>query len=399
MQIEWLILLLPLAAASGWFAGSRAARKESAKSEREANPVYFQGLNYLLNEEPDKAIDVFLEMLEVDADTIETHLALGNLFRRRGEVERAIRIHQNLIARPALSREQRAQAVLELAQDYMRSGLYDRAEQLLLELKQGRQYVVPVLRNLVKIYQQEKDWDACLKTIEALDIESGETHDLQKSHYFCEMANKARADGDNEVARIYLKRALNVYKGCVRATHLLARIDIQENKRKDALVKLLDAAERAPEYLPEIIREIVDIYRSEGDMRGVRTFLEDQVKRHPNQGTELFLAEIIRQQSGDAEATRFLGEYIAKNPSMPGLIRLVELQCTMPSMGNDHLLYNVRAHLHRLMAERINYQCQKCGFEAKQLHWQCPSCDSWSTIKRRSLIEADNQIKTVKEVL
>jgi len=399
MQIEWLILLLPLAAASGWFAASRAARKESAKSEREANPVYFQGLNYLLNEEPDKAIDVFLEMLEVDADTIETHLALGNLFRRRGEVERAIRIHQNLIARPALSREQRAQAVLELAQDYMRSGLYDRAEQLLLELKQGRQYVVPVLRNLVKIYQQEKDWDACLKTIEALDIESGETHDLQKSHYFCEMANKARADGDNEVARIYLKRALNVYKGCVRATHLLARIDIQENKRKDALVKLLDAAERAPEYLPEIIREIVDIYRSEGDMRGVRTFLEDQVKRHPNQGTELFLAEIIRQQSGDAEATRFLGEYIAKNPSMPGLIRLVELQCTMPSMGNDHLLYNVRAHLHRLMAERINYQCQKCGFEAKQLHWQCPSCNSWSTIKRRSLIEADNQIKTVKEVL
>jgi lipopolysaccharide biosynthesis regulator YciM len=399
MQIEWLILLLPLAAASGWFAAFRAARKESAKSEREANPVYFQGLNYLLNEEPDKAIDVFLEMLEVDADTIETHLALGNLFRRRGEVERAIRIHQNLIARPALSREQRAQAVLELAQDYMRSGLYDRAEQLLLELKQGRQYVVPVLRNLVKIYQQEKDWDACLKTIEALDIESGETHDLQKSHYFCEMANKARADGDNEVARIYLKRALNVYKGCVRATHLLARIDIQENKRKDALVKLLDAAERAPEYLPEIIREIVDIYRSEGDMRGVRAFLEDQVKRHPNQGTELFLAEIIRQQSGDAEATRFLGEYIAKNPSMPGLIRLVELQCTMPSMGNDHLLYNVRAHLHRLMAERINYQCQKCGFEAKQLHWQCPSCDSWSTIKRRSLIEADNQIKTVKEVL
>ena len=399
MQIEWLILLLPLAAASGWFAASRAARKESAKSEREANPVYFQGLNYLLNEEPDKAIDVFLEMLEVDEDTIETHLALGNLFRRRGEVERAIRIHQNLIARPALSREQRAQAVLELAQDYMRSGLYDRAEQLLLELKQGRQYVVPVLRNLVKIYQQEKDWDACLKTIEALDIESGETHDLQKSHYFCEMANKARADGDNEVARIYLKRALNVYKGCVRATHLLARIDIQENKRKDALVKLLDAAERAPEYLPEIIREIVDIYRSEGDMRGVRAFLEDQVKRHPNQGTELFLAEIIRQQSGDAEATRFLGEYIAKNPSMPGLIRLVELQCTMPSMGNDHLLYNVRAHLHRLMAERINYQCQKCGFEAKQLHWQCPSCDSWSTIKRRSLIEADNQIKTVKEVL
>ena len=399
MQIEWLILLLPLAAASGWFAASRAARKESAKSEREANPVYLQGLNYLLNEEPDKAIDVFLEMLEVDADTIETHLALGNLFRRRGEVERAIRIHQNLIARPALSREQRAQAVLELAQDYMRSGLYDRAEQLLLELKQGRQYVVPVLRNLVKIYQQEKDWDACLKTIEALDIESGETHDLQKSHYFCEMANKARADGDNEVARIYLKRALNVYKGCVRATHLLARIDIQENKRKDALVKLLDAAERAPEYLPEIIREIVDIYRSEGDMRGVRAFLEDQVKRHPNQGTELFLAEIIRQQSGDAEATRFLGEYIAKNPSMPGLIRLVELQCTMPSMGNDHLLYNVRAHLHRLMAERINYQCQKCGFEAKQLHWQCPSCDSWSTIKRRSLIEADNQIKTVKEVL
>jgi lipopolysaccharide biosynthesis regulator YciM len=161
---ELLLLLLPVAAASGWIAARRSQRQERGKCVNDTSPVYFRGLNHLLNEEPDKAIDAFVEMLEVDSDTVETHLALGNLFRRRGEVERAIRIHQNLIARPALTREQRAQALLELGQDYMRAGLLDRAENLFRELKDTRLHVRQALKNLLVIYEKERDWQACLDT-------------------------------------------------------------------------------------------------------------------------------------------------------------------------------------------------------------------------------------------
>ena len=192
---ELLLLLLPVAAASGWLAARRSARKEQKACVGETGPVYFRGLNHLLNEEPDKAIDAFVEMLEVDSDTVETHLALGNLFRRRGEVERAIRIHQNLIARPALTREQRAQALLELGQDYMRAGLLDRAENLFREPKETKLHVKPALGHLLVIYEKESDWQSCLDTADQLESISGEKLGLQKSHYHCELAVIAKAEG------------------------------------------------------------------------------------------------------------------------------------------------------------------------------------------------------------
>lgn len=389
MQDYLLWLLLPVAAASGWWAAMRSARKRQARTRQEGNPVYFRGLNHLLNEEPDKAIDVFVEMLEVDSDTVETHLALGNLFRRRGEVERAIRIHQNLIARPALSREQRGQALLELGQDYMRAGLYDRAENLFLELKQSHMHVRHVLRNLLTIYQQEKDWEACLRTAEEIERESGESQALEKSHYYCELALKARRQGQSTQAQRYLKRALGSYRGCVRATHLMARFALEQGDSQEGLRLLRSTVDQAPDYLPEVLREISEGYRSLGQLAQLRSFLEDMAAKHPNRGTELYLADLIRQQEGDSAAADYLADYIARTPSMPGLIRLVELQCSSPSMGNDHLLHNVRSHLHRLLAERVNYQCSKCGFQAKTLHWQCPSCRSWSSIKRKPLLESD----------
>lgn len=391
MEFQQLLLwlLLPVAAASGWWAAMRSARRDAARGRQEGNPVYFRGLNHLLNEEPDKAIDVFVQMLEVDSDTVETHLALGNLFRRRGEVERAIRIHQNLIARPTLSREQRGQALLELGQDYMRAGLYDRAENLFLELKQTHMHLAQVLRNLRTIYQQEKDWEACLRTADEIERNSGESQALEKSHYFCELAMQARKAGQKAQAQKHLKKALAAYRGCVRANHMLARYAQEQGDISETLRLLRSTVEQEPDYLPEVLREIVDAYRSLSNLTGLRIYLEEMVSRYPNRGTELFLADLIRQQDGDAAAADYLSGYIARTPSMPGLIRLVELQCSSPTMGNDHLLHNVRSHLHRLMAERVNYQCGKCGFQAKTMHWQCPSCRSWSSIKRRPLLEAD----------
>src|SRR6187455_821489 len=157
-EFFWLFLLLPVAAASGWLAGRLGGeRKGGARVSRLSN-TYFRGLNYLLNEQQDKAIEVFLKLAEINRDTVETHLALGNLFRRRGEVDRAIRVHQHLIARPNLSQEEKTVALLELGEDYMRAGLLDRAETLFTDLVAMDAQVPSALRHLIGIYQHEKDW-------------------------------------------------------------------------------------------------------------------------------------------------------------------------------------------------------------------------------------------------
>jgi len=385
---DFIWLLLPVAAASGWWAANRSARRCQSELQK-SNPVYFRGLNHLLNEEPDKAIDVFVEMLEVDSDTVETHLALGNLFRRRGEVDRAIRIHQNLIARPALSREQRAQALLELGKDYMRAGLYDRAENLFRELKDSRMYVDHALRNLLQIYQQERDWEACLKTAEALEDATSEGLAMEKSHYYCELAIKERSLGQPGKAHGHLKKALGVNRACVRANHLMSKF-AQEQGDKKAAAKLLRAiVEQDPDYLPEVLTELVQVYKSLGDLSQLGKYLDELVDRYPNRGVELYRAELLKEQEGEDAAAQYLLQHIGKTPSLPGLIRLIELQCRLPEVGSEHLLQGMREHLTRLMAERATYQCAKCGFQAKTLHWQCPSCRTWSSIKRKPLLESE----------
>jgi lipopolysaccharide biosynthesis regulator YciM len=381
-DLVWL--LLPVAAASGWWAARRSACREQAR-QNEYNPVYFCGLNYLLHEEPDKAIDVFVEMLEVDSDTVETHLALGNLFRRRGEVERAIRIHQNLIARPALSAEQRGQALLELGQDYMRAGLYDRAENLFKELRQSRLHVPQALRNLLLIYQQERDWQACLDTASELERQAGEERSVEKAHYHCELAMALEQQGQHKQARAQLRKALSEDPRCVRATHLLARQAASQGDLNESLRLLCGAVEQNPDYLPEVLDEIVSAYRSQGQRERLRGFLRDTVSRYPNQGAELHLVDLLREIEGEETAIDYLTQYIARTPSLLGLMRLLELRCNEPGGQNDSLLQQVRSQLRLLLQERAAYQCGKCGFEAKTLHWQCPSCHAWGTLKRRPL--------------
>ncbi len=383
-DLVWL--LLPVAAASGWWVAQRSARAGKSPSH-EHNPVYFRGLNHLLNEEPDKAIDVFVEMLEVDSDTVETHLALGNLFRRRGEVERAIRIHQNLIARPALTSEQRGQALLELGQDYLRAGLYDRAENLFNELRQTKQHVPQALRNLLLIYQQERDWASCLQTAEELERHAGEDRSVEKAHYYCELATHASQKGQQKQAVGYLRKALSEDRQCVRANHLLAGIAAARGDSAEALRLLRATIEQKPDYLPEVLDEIVSAYRTLGQRDQLKGFLQDMAARYPNQGAELHMVDLMREQQGEAQAIDYLSAYIARTPSLLGLMRLLELQCNRAGGQNDSLLQQVRSQLRQLILERAAYQCAKCGFEAKTLHWQCPSCHAWGTIKRRPLLE------------
>ena len=391
---DFFWLLLPLAAASGWLAAIKSFKKDKAKNNLETNPVYFRGLNHLLNEEPDKAIDVFVEMLEVDSDTVETHLALGNLFRKRGEVERAIRLHQNLIARPALSKEHRGQALLELGKDYMRAGLYDRAENLFKELKQIEMHVEHALKNLLTIYQQEKDWNACLKTAESLEGFTGESQMLSRSHYYCELALIEKNIGQMHNAQKHLEKALSVDQNCVRANHLMAQYTISIGDRNEAIRLLKLAVNQDPEYLPEVFSELLDTCETPDDYENLYEFLMNIAIQNKNSGAELYLSELIRKKDGDSAAFDFLLQSVSKTPSMQGLVRLVELQKYNSNLRDKDLLQNVHIHLKKLLRDNVDYQCAQCGFKAKTVHWQCPSCRTWSSLKRKPLIENENISKS-----
>ena len=234
--MEWLLvgLLVPVAAASGYLAGRRGSEKSSGQRVTRLTSSYFRGLNYLLNEQPDKAIELFLQIAEPDSDTLETQLALGNLFRRRGEVDRAIRLHQNLFTRPLLSAEQRSLALVELGEDYLRAGLLDRAEALYKDLLQVDGQEAIALRQLIEIYQQEQDWDSAIAAAERL-CESGDCSNTALIAQFrCELADRALEQGDHEGARSHLQRALNDQPDCIRAELQLGKIELQHSRWQQA---------------------------------------------------------------------------------------------------------------------------------------------------------------------
>jgi len=220
-----LWLLLPVAAASGWLVAQRGKSFLS--------PDYFKGLNYLLNEEPDKAIDVFIKLIDVDSDTVETHLALGLLFRRRGEVNRAIRIHQNLIARTTLNPQQRSLALFELAHDYRHAGLLDRAEDLFRELAISGKYQVLALRQLLEIYQQEQDWNKAINIAQKLVVfDNKQMHTI--AQYYCELAEDYRQKGQNDAALEAIENALKADQNCVRASLIEGQLALQRDSREQA---------------------------------------------------------------------------------------------------------------------------------------------------------------------
>jgi len=253
-MIEILLLaLIPAAAWIGWALAKGTTTRGERKRNRNFSHRYFQGLNYLLDEQPDKAIAVFIEMAEVTEDTIETHLALGSLFRRRGEVERAIRVHQNIISKPELDERQKTRALLELGEDYMHAGLFDRAESLFTELIELESHAPSALRHLLDIYQQEKDWEKALQQAQKLDAVSDDKMGLMMAHFCCEMAEVDLQAGKPASARNHLRQARRYYPESIRARIILARIAEQQDMPAEAISVYEEIAEMNKEYIHDIL--------------------------------------------------------------------------------------------------------------------------------------------------
>ena len=379
-MIEILFLLLPVAAASGWWL-SRRELHAKCDGVGPAHPDFLRGLNYLLEEQPDKAIDLFLKLAEVNGETVETHLALGSLFRRRGEVDRAIRIHQNLVARKNLSAERRGYALFELGQDYMCAGLLDRAEVLFQELVELDLHRKRALHALRDIYQRERDWAKCLEVAERLGPMTEQPMAVEIAHYHCELAEDARRRQDPETARRHLLLAQEVDPNGVRAAMLEGYAALDDGDPQRAVPLFLRVADRGSAYVAEILPSLIDALRRSGRDE-VPELLGDLARRHPSSPLILSLAEVLEQARDAETALDLLTEYLSRHADLAALERLLDLLAQEAETDTTHqrrlrVALEVTRHL---LARHPVYQCEQCGFQARALHWQCPSCKSWGTV-------------------
>lgn len=375
-----LFLLLPVAAWSGWYL-ARRGRRADGQRVNELSSSYFRGLNYLLNEQSDKAIEVFLRLAEANRDTVETHLALGNLFRRRGEVERAIRVHQHLVARPNLSDEMKTTALLELGEDYMRAGLLDRAETLFNDLVAMEAHAPPALRYLVSIYQHERDWHQAIAHARQLEAMTGESEAETIAHYYCELAEQAWRHGATQEAREYLGEAFTSHPQSVRAHLLQGRMALASGALAEAQEAFESACACDVEFVPEILPQLLDVYARRSENARAEAFLRELLQRYRGISPVLALYRLLQRRDGEAAATAFLARELQQRPSVRGLTTLIEANAARVSGSEREELLLLRDLTHKLMAGRALYRCSHCGFGAKAHHWQCPSCKSWGTVR------------------
>jgi lipopolysaccharide biosynthesis regulator YciM len=358
--------LFLLLAAAGWAMG-RFGERDEEQPPPPLNIDYLKGLNFLLNEQTDQALEHFLEMVRVDDKTIETHFALGSLFRRRGEVDRAIRIHQNIIARPDLAAEQRDQALYSLAKDYLHAGLLDRAENLFSRLSQGSRYQVQALESLCRIYEQEKEWERAIDAAEKLEVLGGRSLVLQIAHYYCELAEAAAQRNDYSAARAYVKKAQTGRPRTMRGALTRAHITY---------------------LIAEALPEIVAIYTREDEIADLERALKSLVQKHPEMSSLIAYTAIVNDIGGIPAIDDLVREYMLNEPTLAEFVDLQRLS-DQPRDAEESVLAKIRKALSKLATASPRYQCQECGFSSQRLLWQCPSCRNWETQRPASRVQFD----------
>lgn len=378
MLLPYALLLLPVAAACGYWIGRRD-RQDSKSPQWHRD--YFKGLNYLLNEQPDEAVDVFIKLLEVDSDTVETHLALGSLFRRRGEIDRSTRIHQNLIARPQLQKNYKAQALSALAQDYLKAGVLDRAEELLLELVELGEIDEKNLNFLLHIYQQEKDWGKAIDIVTKLQKKSGRSTLPIVAQYHCELADIKKLQKDWEAALDYCRSAEAIDHNCVRASLLRADIEMILGNYENAIRCYQRVKKQDSSFLSETIEPLVKCYQVLDKEAELVEYLNTCLQEHQRFSLVLVISQYMQKQEGDGAAIEFLAEQIRRRPSLRALRHLLELYIANAKGDTREKLLILQDFMDTLLEDKPTYRCRHCGFSGKVLYWLCPSCHHWMSVK------------------
>lgn len=388
-----LMIFVPLLFPVIWYLGYRQGRSSAhladSKSGSNLSNQYFTGLNYLLNEEPDKAIDTFVNMLQLDSETVETHLALGNLFRKRGEVDRAIRIHQNLIARPSLTEKERKLSLCELGLDYMSAGLFDRAEAIFKDLAQDPWFKNQSLKQLLSIYQQTRDWENAIQIAAKLSTEPNSSWQHEMAHFYCECAEQKRAKDQFKEAMDFVAKAIKIDPNSVRASIISGDLLLASGAVKKALRAYSSVISQDLEFLPEVVESIAECYRRLEDFSGFTQFLQDAIGRGAGIATILVYAEAIQTNQGDYQAAEYIAMQMKTHPSLKGLKKLIELHIKHSSDSARPSLLMLQDIVGQLIKIKPVYHCRQCGFASKSLFWQCPGCRCWGSVKPIQGIEGD----------
>jgi len=384
MEFEyWWLLGFPLFFGLGWVA-ARIDIKQIVSESRALPRSYFKGLNFLLNEQPDKAIEAFIEVVKVDPETIDLHFALGSLFRRRGEYDRAIRMHQNLLERADLAGEQKLQAQMELGQDYLKAGILDRAEEVFARLESTTQ-AMTARRHLLEIYEQEKDWPRAIEMTKQV-----ETDPRALAQYLCELAQSESSQSRPDAARRHLDAALEANRKCVRASLLWGDLERSQGSLDKAIEHWKRVESQNPAYLALVAQRLVEAYREAGRAEEGLTLLAGYLERYPS----LDLLDNVFQQTleakGPDEAYAMVRDELRRNPTLLGLDRLLEAQIiTAGSPDKRRDLELVRNLVHGHTRRLARYRCESCNFKARQFHWHCPACGGWETYPPRRTEEFD----------
>ncbi|MDR0934180.1 MAG: lipopolysaccharide assembly protein LapB [Burkholderiaceae bacterium] len=377
----WWLICIPFFFGLGWLA-ARVDIKQLLSESRSLPRGYFKGLNFLLNEQPDKAIDAFIEIVKLDPETADLHFALGNLFRRRGETERAIRMHQNLLLRPDLPQEQQIQARYELGQDFLKAGLLDRAEDVFRNLT-DTQYSTTASQALLEIFQREKEWEHAIRAAEALQNAGAGGRQKQIAQFYCEMAQDQLVSTRPEAALQLLERALKADRMSVRATILAGDALMAQGKAEAAIVTWRRIEKQSMPHIVLVAQKLMDAYRKiDRPQEGISL-----LKSYLGEASSIDLLEVVFQAlleyEGIAAAHTLVLDELKRTPTLLGLDKLLEARMMIapPEMRQD--ISMVKNLVHGYAAKLARYQCGHCGFQTRQFYWQCPGCHLWETYPPR----------------
>ncbi len=354
---------------------SKTTRKNRFSTE------YFKGLNYLLNDEQGKALDIFVKLVETDWQTIDTHFALGKIFRKNGEIDKAIKIHQGLIARPSLPKRHRKRVLLELGYDYLGAGWFDRAEGLFKEVLIHDPKSEKALQNLILIYQQEKDWHKAIDAAENLFSEDAVKVGPMISQYYCELADTAKTKGDVSQVQHYANQALRYDSASVRASILLADMAMEAGDYKNAQRLLQQIEKQDAEFLPIVMDNLVECHHQQDETENLLQYLDELEKRQSNLPLLESHAKVIERYKGKDAAREYIMYKLRKHPSLHGMDQLLSINDSDGEKDAYTMMLELKAAVDIMRQEQSSYQCKQCGFKANTLYWLCPSCHNWGSVK------------------
>ena len=377
IEIElWWLLALPFFFTLGWLA-ARIDIKQILAESTTLPAAYFKGLNFLISNQQDKAIDAFSEALEANADSLELHFALGSLFRRNGEIDRAIHLHLSLIDNKELTASQTLAVKAELAQDYLKAGLFDRAEEHFISLKDSR-YHQASLRSLLEIYVREREWERAIETASELERLSGTAFRVEIAQYHCEIALKAILNKDYINAKNALNTALNANQNCVRANVMLGEIAVAENQHEAAIASWRHIEIQNPEFISLVAGRLLNSYNELGQTKAGFDLLKDYLNVYQSPMLSNVLFETLISTQSTSEAADLALTQLNKKPNLQTLDQLLETKIKTASEPAEP--YAMQQAVRLAIGKRSAYLCNQCGFRAKHYHWQCPACNAWESL-------------------